>query len=96
MVKYIKDKTLRKNFKNFNKRYFLLKLLIKNCNIFFLTRVNIVFFVNQFKNHFVSMSDRCVISFNKKKFNKFTLFSRMILLKKICKGEIIGFKKSIW
>ena len=96
MVRYLQDKILRKDFKNSNKQYFLLKLLVKNCNIFFLTRVNIVLFVNQLKSHFVSMSDRCVISFNKKRFNKFTLFSRMILLKKIYKGEIIGFKKSIW
>ena len=96
MVRYIQDKILRKNFKDSNKQYFLLKLLLKNFNIFIFTRINVLIFLRQLKNHHVFMSDRCVISYNKKKFNKFTSFSRMILLKKIYKGEIIGFKKSIW
>jgi ribosomal protein S14 len=93
---YIKDKNLRQNLKNINKKYFLLKIILKNYNIFSLSRIKAVIDLNKLKIYNVSISDRCIVSFNKKKFNKFVLYSRIILLKKIYKNKVIGFKKSIW
>lgn len=93
---FIKDKILRQNFKNINKNYFLLKLILKNFNVFSLSRRNVFSDLNKLKIYNVSISDRCIVSINKKKFNKFFLYSRIILLKKIYEGKIIGFKKSIW
>lgn len=92
----IKDKNLRQNLKNYNKKYFLLKIILKNYNIFSLSRIKAVMHLNELKFYNVSISDRCIISFNKKKFNKFVLYSRIILLKKLYQNKITGFKKSIW
>jgi ribosomal protein S14 len=93
---FIKDKNLRQKFKNINQKHFLLKLILKNFNIFGLSRVKVVLTLAKLNVYHVMLSDRCVVSFNKKKFNKFVLYSRIILLKKIYEGKVIGFKKSIW
>lgn len=92
----IKDKNLRQNLKNLNRRYFLLKIILKNYNIFSLFRIKAAINLNKLKFFNVSISDRCIVSFNKKKFNKFFLYSRIILLKKLYQNKTIGFKKSIW
>lgn len=93
---YLKDKHLRKNIHAINKKYFLLKLIILNSNLFLLLRYNACVLLKEvLKNHFiVSTSNRCVISYNKKRFNKFTLLSRSIFIKKIQLGEIVGYEKS--
>ena len=44
----------------------------------------------------VSLSNRCVLTINKKRFNKLTTFSRHIFLKLIRSGKIYGLKRSIW
>jgi ribosomal protein S14 len=93
---FIQDRILRQNFKNINKNYFLVKLILKNYNIFSLSRTNAFVSLNKSKAYSVSISDRCIVSINKKKFNRFVLYSRIILLKKIYEGKIIGFKKSVW
>lgn len=92
----IKNKHIRHNLKSFNKKYFLLKLIVQNYNIFSLFRIKTTKTLYLLKNYAVSISDRCIISFNKKKFNKFIFYSRLILLKKIYKGLIVGLKNSIW
>jgi ribosomal protein S14 len=91
-----RDKVLRKNIKTINIKYFLLKLIITNKNIFILLRYNAYMFLkDMLKNNFiVSTSNRCVISYNKKRFNKQTFFSRSIFLKKIQHGEMVGYHKS--
>lgn len=93
---YRKDKKLRKNIKTINLKYFLLKLIITNKNIFLLLRYNAYIYLKSLlKNDFiVSTSNRCIISFNKKRFNKHTYFSRSIFLKKIQNGEVVGYQKS--
>ena len=93
---YRKDLKLRKNIKFLNKKYFLLKLIILNKHIFLLLRYNAYKFLNFFlkNNYIVSTSNRCIISFNKKRFNKNTYFSRSIFLKKIQHGQIVGYQKS--
>lgn len=93
---YIKDKKLRKNLKIINKKYYLLKLIVLNKNIFLLLRLNACIFLKIYlKNNFnVSTSNRCVISYNKKRFNKYTYLSRSLFLKKIQHGEIVGYQKS--
>lgn len=96
MKMFIKDKNLRQKFKNINQKYFLFKLILKNCNIFSLSRVKVLINLAKLNTYNVSISDRCIVSINKKKFNKFVLYSRIILLKKIYEGKVIGFKKSIW
>lgn len=92
----IKDKNLRKNLKNINNKFFLLKIILKNFNIFSLSRIKVAINLNKLKFYNVSISDRCIVSFNKKKFNKNVMYSRIILLKKLYENKIIGFKKSIW
>jgi hypothetical protein len=92
----IKNKHLRNSLKIFNKKYFLLKLIMHNYNIFSLFRIKTNKILYLLKNYAVSISDRCIVSFNKKKFNKFIFYSRLILLKKIYKGLIVGLKNSIW
>ena len=93
-----KDKQLRISLNKINITYFLLKLIIKNKNLFFFTRLNAYIKITNLtkKASFISISNRCIISYNKKRFNKYTLYSRIILLKKIQCNEIVGLKKSIW
>jgi ribosomal protein S14 len=93
---YTKDKFLRKNIKTINKKYFILKLITLNSNLFLLLRYNAYLLLKAVlkKNFIVSTSNRCVISYNKKRFNKYTLLSRSIFLKKIQHGEIVGYEKS--
>ena len=82
----IKDKNLRQNLKNYNKKYFLLKIILKNYNIFSLSRFKAVTHLNELKFYNVSISDRCIVSFNKKKFNKFFLYF-LALTSKACNQE---------
>lgn len=93
---YRKDLNLRQNISLINKKYFLLKLIVLNKNVFLLLRYNAYKLMNSFiKNSFtVSISNRCIISFNKKRFNKNTYFSRSIFLKKIQHGKVVGYQKS--
>jgi ribosomal protein S14 len=93
-----KDKILRLNLTKIENKHFILKSIIKNFNLFILIRWNAFLRLNlltKLKSK-VSITNRCVYSYNKKRFNKLTSFSRHVFLKKIRSGEINGLKKSSW
>lgn len=94
----LKDKFLRLNLKKRNKKHFILKSILKNFNLFFLLRQKANQELTKLAFNFskASIINRCLYSFNKKRFNKFTFFSRLIFLKLIKNGQISGFQKASW
>jgi ribosomal protein S14 len=94
----IKDKNSRKNTKKVNKNYFVLKSIIKNKHYFRLVRYKAYFKLKNLVKFcsIVSSTNRCVQTFSKKRFNKYTLFCRHIYLKLLQNGNIAGFQKSSW
>ena len=94
---FVKDKNLRFFFKNINTKYFILKSIIKNKNLFILVRYKSYFKLIKLieQKSIVKISNRCVESYNKKSFNKFTFFSRFIFFKVIKNGHT-NFQKSVW
>lgn len=93
-----KDKKLRNYLKEIEKKHFILKAIIKNFNFFILIRWN-AFLKLKFLSCNISKSsltNRCLNSVNKKRFNKLTGFSRHIFLKFIRFGFISGIRKSSW
>lgn len=93
-----KDKKLRGKIKSIEKQNHILKLIFKNSNFFTLIRWNAYLKLKDLtkKNSSVALSHRCLISINKKRFNKLTVFSRHIFLKLIRSGNISGLQKSSW
>ena len=94
----IKDQKLRKNFKSSEKLHFVLKLITNNLHLFSLLRFNASSKLKNFSktNSKVSLSNRCIYTFNKTRFNKLTRFSRQIFLKLIRSGKISGLRKITW
>jgi ribosomal protein S14 len=90
-----KDKKFRKTLKNINLQYFILQSIFKNTNLFTLHRWN-AYLKLQGKQSRISLVPRCQITINRKRFNKFTNFSRHLFLKLIRLGKISGFKKISW
>jgi ribosomal protein S14 len=93
-----KDKNLRLKVMEVEDKYFILKSIIKNFNFFILVRWNAFLKLKALTKSTsrISIVNRCLFSYNKKRFNKLTGFSRHVFLKKIRSGEISGFKKSSW
>ena len=93
-----KDKKLRLKIKQVEKQNFVLKSIFKNFNFFILIRWNAYFKLKTLNkgNSIISLSPRCLMSINKKRFNKLTPFSRHIFLKLIRSGKISGIQKSSW
>ena len=95
---YSKDKAKRKVVKKLNKNYFVLKSIIKNKHILKLIHYKVYLRLKTLSGlgSIVTLSNRCVDSISKKRYNKFTLFSRFIYLKLIKNGKVSGFQKSNW
>jgi ribosomal protein S14 len=93
-----KDKTLRQNILLSEHQHFILKSIIKNFNFFTLIRWNAFLKLKNLTKvtSKVSIVNRCLYSFNKKRFNKLTGFSRHIFLKIIRSGSVTGVKKTSW
>lgn len=93
-----KDKNLRFKIKSLEKHHFILKSIFKNTNFFILVRWKALLKLQHiaFGNSKVSIAPRCLLTINRKKFNKLTLFSRHVFLKLIRSGKISGMKKSSW
>jgi ribosomal protein S14 len=93
-----KDKLLRKSFLIIENKHFVLKSIIKNFNFFSLIRWNAATNLNLLTQNTSSCStvNRCLLTINKKRFNKLTGFSRHVFLKTIRSGYIAGIKKSSW
>ena len=92
---YYKNKKIKTFIKNTCEDYFLLKSIIKNTLLFVLLRYN-AYLKLKFINLFHSSSNKCSDSYNKKRFNKFSFYSRSIFSKKVQNGEIFGFIKTSW
>jgi ribosomal protein S14 len=93
-----KDKKLRLTIRELENQHLILKSIFKNLNLFTLIRWNAFIKLhdlstNSNKN---ALSNRCLHSTNKKRFNKLTNFSRQIFLKLIRSGQISGMNKSSW
>ena len=96
---FTKDIKRRINFFKNEKKIFILNLIFNNFNFLLNIRLKAFLKINSmFKNKYfkTTFSNRCIYSFNKKRFNKLTLFSRNIFLKLIRHGKIHGIVKSSW
>jgi ribosomal protein S14 len=93
-----KDKKRRLQIKTVEKQHFILKAIVRNLNFFILIRWNafLKLRILTSKNSKISISNRCLYSVNKKRFNKLTTFSRYIFLKLIRSGKISGMQKASW
>lgn len=95
----IKDKKIRINFLPLEDKHFILKAILKNANFLILFRWKAFLFLQKLisKNSSkIACTNRCLLTFNKKRFNKLTCFSRHVFLKLIRSGNIPGITKSSW
>lgn len=93
-----KQKLLRNAIKNLGNKYFILKSIVKNRYLFINIKYKIfLMLMNKIKINPISIIiSTCLISLNKKKFNKFSFYSRHIFSNKVVNGEIFGFIKCFW
>jgi ribosomal protein S14 len=93
-----KDKKTRKKIQNIEKKKFVLKILLNNLNLTNLIRFNALNSLNKLdkKTSKVFISNRCINTINKRKFNKLTKFSRMVFLKLARNKKINGLTKASW
>ena len=94
----VKDKKFRKKIKISEKQKFILKAIFKNLNFFTLIRWKAFSKLKTLSNlnSKVLLSNRCLFTVNKKRFNMSTTFSRHVFLKLIRSGKISGIQKSSW
>lgn len=93
-----KDKKLRNTISINETKHFILKSIVKNLNFFILIRWKAFLKLKELAQGAskISLTNRCLSSINKKRFNKLTSFSRHIFLKNIRAGSVNGIKKSSW
>ena len=93
-----KDKKNRKKLKKFEKKKFILKTILNNLSLSNFIRFNAFYSLNKLSNKTSKtvISNRCVNTINKKKFNKLTHFSRIVFLKIARNKDICGLRKSSW
>lgn len=93
-----KDQKLRLKLTKLEKQHLILKSIFQNLNFFTLIRWNAFVKLSRLSASGTkqSLSNRCLLSTNKKRFNKLTYFSRHIFLKLIRSGQITGLRKSSW
>ena len=93
-----KDKKTRKTIKLLELDQFILKQILTNTNFIKTTRWNALFKLTNTPNKSsrTFISNRCTETINKKRFNKFTNFSRIVFLKLAKSGYISGLRKSSW
>jgi len=99
-MKYIieKDKKTRKKIQAFEKKNLILKSIQYNVNFFNITRwkANTLASFLPSRSSKTFISNRCVNTINKKKFNKLTNFSRMVFLKLARSRDISNLYRSSW
>ena len=93
-----KDKRSRSRILQSETQYFIFKLIFNNLSHSLLIRWKAFAKLSNMttNRNKIGLSNRCLISINKKRFNKLTTFSRHIFLKLIRSGQIHGMKKSSW
>ena len=94
----IKDKKVRKEIKKLENFFFVSKIISNNSNLPDLLRFNAFSNFNKISNKASKsfISNRCVTTVNKKKFNKLTHYSRIVFLKLARHKNIYGLTKSSW
>lgn len=95
---FAKDKKNRKTIKQLELKHFILKQISTNSNFLRTVRWNALYnlFNMSKKSSKTLISNRCILTINKKTFNKFTSFSRIVFLKLVKSGYISGMRKSSW
>lgn len=93
-----KDKNRLQHISLIENKCFILKSIVKNFNYFNLLRWSAFLKLKTLtqKTSKVSVTNRCLFTINKKRFNKLTGFSRHVFLKTIRLGAVNGIKKSCW
>ena len=93
-----KDKKVRKELKKLEKRNFIFKTISNNSNLPDLIRFKALNNLTKMPKYTSKsfISNRCVNTINKKKFNKITHYSRIILLKLARHKKIYGLNKASW
>jgi ribosomal protein S14 len=91
-----KDKKIRKNNKILEQKRFILKTIYNNSWFLNLIRLNAVDSLNKLTNRSSKtfISNKCVVTKNKKRLNKLTNFSRIIFRNLAKKKKIPGIYKS--
>lgn len=93
-----KDKKVRKKIKTLEKKKFILKIILNNVNLPYLLRFNASNNLNSItkKASKSVVSNRCIATVNKKKFGKFTNYSRIFFLKLARNKKIHGMTRASW
>ena len=93
-----KDKKVRKLVKKFEKQRFVLKSICNNSNFNSLIKLNAFYKLSVLSRYSSKsfISNRCVLTINKKKFNKLTNFSRIVFLKLVKHRNLHGLQKIYW
>lgn len=99
MIKVLqKDKQTRKIIQKYEKKKFILKNINMNFNFFNLIRwnsyINLKFLPS--KNSKTFLTNKCIETVHKKKFNKLTNFSRIVFLRLVKTRAINSVYKSSW
>lgn len=91
-----KDKKLRFQIKKIEAKHFVLKLIFKNLSFSHLIRWNAFLKLKDTvkNNSKVAVTNKCLWTQKKKRYNKLTNFSRHAFLKLIRSGSIAGMQKS--
>lgn len=93
-----KDKKVRKTIYIFEKKKFILKSIYQNLNFFNLIRWKAYLNLNLLptKSSKTLITNRCVKTIHKKKFNKLTNFSRIVFLKLVKLNQLNNIYKGSW
>jgi len=93
-----KDKTKRKKFLSFEVNRFVLKSIIKNKNILFSIKCNIILKLDELCKQYTKtkINNYCIYTFRKKSILSKFKMSRMIFLNLSRFGLIPGVQKSVW
>lgn len=94
----VKDKQLRIYLRNYEKIFFVLNCIANNSNFSKFVRWKAILkikIINYHKSKSL-LTNRCIETINKKRFNKLTQYSRQLFIRLIREGKIYGFQKSSW
>jgi len=93
-----KDKRIRKIIRASEKKAFILKTIRNNPSLSFLIKLNASYNLHclQKKASKTLISNRCILTVNKKKFAKWTHYSRILFLKLAKAKKIYGLTKASW
>ena len=93
-----KDKKIRKTIYTFEKKKFVLKSISQNLNFFNLIRwkahFNLTLLPSRSSKTFIT--NRCLKTIHKKKFNKLTNFSRIVFLRLVKTNKLNSIYKGSW